>query len=50
MPPRSPIPSPSESAKLRGYIWYTTADFHHWLGIARSLRNQGGRTGVWSGS
>src|SRR5919112_5055417 len=23
------MPSPSESAKLRGYTWYTTADFHH---------------------
>src|SRR5215218_543883 len=27
-PPRSPTPSPSLSAKLRGYTWYTTADFH----------------------
>src|SRR3954447_12401307 len=28
-PARSPIPSPSPSAKLRGQIWYTTALFHH---------------------
>ncbi len=25
----SPIPSPSLSIKLLGYIWYTTASFHH---------------------
>src|SRR4051812_32152933 len=29
MPARSPTPSPSPSAKLRGQIWYTTAVFHH---------------------
>ena len=28
-PGRSPTPSPSESAKLRGYTWYTTPVFHH---------------------
>ena len=27
-PSRSPMPSPFESAKLRGYIWYTTAVRH----------------------
>src|ERR1700726_3525051 len=30
-PGRSPRPSPSESVKLRGYTWYTTAAAHHGL-------------------
>src|ERR1700730_11323440 len=30
-PGRSPMPSPSESVKLRGYTWYTTAAAHHGL-------------------
>ena len=35
-PPRSPSPSPSLSAKDRGYTWYTTASRHHSAGAGVS--------------